>query len=220
MEPALGKMDIVKLLRATHGLNEVLEISTPTTGSQFAAIARERPVVHRLVYRCTDQTDDGQPYHFRCTALDTRQAIRAIRAANQWRSCYDVVFVDPYHTYDCSLADLMGAYALLRPGGIMVIHDCNPPDASIARSTFQAGGWCGVTYWAFIDFVLRRWDTGFVTVDTDFGCGVIYKHPARGRTSHADRAALRRVGDSWRAARQADDAVRFLRPQPAGLAQP
>ncbi len=140
--------------------------------------------------------------------MTSRLAIGAIRAANGWRACYDLVFVDPYHSYECSSSDLTAAFTLLRPGGIMVIHDCNPPNMLIAMPTFHEGEWCGVTYWAFIDFVLRRWDAGFLTVDTDSGCGVIYKQPIRNLESRAARAALRHLAESWRTVRD-DDTARF-----------
>ena len=34
--------------------------------------------------------------------------------------------------------------------------------------------WCGVTYKAFLDFVLKR-GLNYLTVDTDYGCGIITK---------------------------------------------
>jgi len=83
-------------------------------------------------------------------------------------------FADPFHTLHCSARDLLAAYAL---GSIIVVHDCCPTSRRFARPSFQIGGWCGVTYCAFIEFVLSHPDVVYSTVDTDFGCGVIKKDP-------------------------------------------
>jgi hypothetical protein len=45
----------------------------------------------------------------------------------------------------------------------------------IANPKFTPGLWCGVTYKAYLDFVLARDDLSYYTVDTDYGCGVIRK---------------------------------------------
>lgn len=68
-------MDIVKLLREKHGLDDFLEISTATTGQKFAEIASERPVAHRLVYNCPCGADDGQPYTYRTDGQTSREQI-------------------------------------------------------------------------------------------------------------------------------------------------
>jgi len=189
--PPLGKMDIVKLLRRKYTLGEVLEISTPTTGWAFSELKDEVPDAQRLVYNCPDGVDDGQTYTYRTEATTSGELTNAILAANRGAPCYDTVFVDPFHTYACSATDLSGAFALLRSGGIMVVHDCNPECASLTSPEFVPGDWLGVTYMAFIDFVLRRRATDFYTVDTDYGCGVVYKDrrlPAAARRYRTLRA--------------------------------
>ena len=150
-KPPLGKMDIVKLLRGKYALGEVLEISTPTTGLTFTELKDDVPDAHRLVYNCPAGMDDGQTYTYRTEAITSEHLTKAVLAANRDAPCYDIVFVDPFHTYACSAADLKGAFALFRPGGIMVVHDCNPECASLTAPEFVPGDWLGVTYMAFID---------------------------------------------------------------------
>jgi hypothetical protein len=57
----------------------------------------------------------------------------------------------------------------------VVVHDCLPPDRAAANPAFFHGEWCGVTYKAYIDFVLGNPDLDYFTVDADYGCGVILK---------------------------------------------
>jgi hypothetical protein len=208
-EPALRKMEIVKLLRRKYGFGPCLEISTPNTGQTFSELLDEVPDAHRLVYMCPSDADDGRTYTYRTEAMTSHQVTSAILVANRNSPCYDIIFVDPFHTYACSSIDLSGAFALLRPGGIMVVHDCNPEVASIASPELTPGNWCGVTYMAFIDFTLCREGLSFYTVDTDFGCGVIYKHPQRAdAAAHPPNGARDRLASAWDAARH-NEATRF-----------
>ena len=107
------------------------------------------------------------------------------------------MLVDPFHAYRESSRDLAAAFALLEPGGALVVHDCLPPNEAIAAPEFTRGAWCGATYKAFIDFVLQRRDLRYLTVDTDFGCGVIRKLEAR-LPGPFDRPMIAR----WRQARE------------------
>jgi hypothetical protein len=208
-KPPLGKMDIVKLLRRKYALGEVLEISTPTTGLTFAELRDDVPDAHRLVYKFPADVDDGQTYTYRTNARISGIVTNAILAANHNAPCYDLVFVDPFHTYDCSATDLSGAFALLRAGGIMVVHDCNPECASLTAPEFLPGDWLGVTYMAFIDFVLSRGELGFYTIDTDYGCAVVYKDRKLPRgSSPISNGARERLTRAWNATRH-DDAARF-----------
>jgi hypothetical protein len=201
-EPPLRKMQIVKLLRKKHGLGPCLEVSTPNTGQTFSELLDEVPDAHRLVYRCPRDVDDGKAYTYRTEAATSHELMNAILAANRNVPCYDIIFVDPFHTYASSSIDLSGGFALLRPGGIMVVHDCNPEDASIISPEYMPGTWCGVTYVAFIDFTLCREGISYYTVDTDFGCGVIYKHRQQaGAASRQANGARDRLAFAWDAAR-------------------
>jgi len=207
--PPLGKMDIVKLLRRKYALGEVLEISTPTTGLTFSELMDDVPDAQRLVYNCPNGVDDGQTYSYRTEACTSGALTGAILAANRGAPCYDIVFVDPFHTYACSATDLSGAFALLRSGGIMVVHDCNPECAALTAPEFVPGDWLGVTYMAFVDFVLGRDEVSFYTVDTDYGCGVVYKdRRLPGGRPPLSNVARERLALAWNATAH-DDAARF-----------
>jgi hypothetical protein len=67
---------------------------------------------------------------------------------------------------ECSIRDLRDALSLLRVGGTLVEHDCDPPDRQHAIPHDVPGGWCGVMYKAFLDFVIRSHAVEYFTVDT------------------------------------------------------
>lgn len=172
----MRKYDIINLLGRRHGLRDYLEICTPSTGLTFAKVDAETfKTCHRLVYRCPEDTDDGQEYTYRTTTPSSREITRTIFTAVGSKPIYDLIFVDPWHELKASAEDLEGAWQLLRPGGYIVVHDCNPPNEEVASPQFRKGAWCGETYRAYIDFLAFKAEASFCTIDTDFGCGVVKK---------------------------------------------
>ena len=200
------KSTICNLLGAKYGYRSYLEISTPTTGWQYELIDRDQFTRReQLVYAFRPHRQDkadATRHTYRTSLKTSSELVRAILASG--REPYDMVFVDPHHTYDNSHEDLIGALELVRPGGMVVVHDCNPMHPSIAVPQYQPGGWCGVTYCAFIDIVLARSDTRYYTVDCDYGCGVIYKLPHAHAPGPA-RLEPPTLEREWTAAKWSDD---------------
>jgi hypothetical protein len=182
------KVDVVKHLATVNGYTRYLEIATPTTGCRFAdAQAFGFETCLRLLYNCPQTFDDGDPIDFRSPDLEMASCLAALAERSQ---IFDLVFVDPHHTYECSARDLSAAFALVRDGGAIVVHDCYPPSLEMAAPEFYAGPWCGVTYKAYIDFVLANEQIEYCTVDTDFGCGVIIKRASLGGCAMPSFCAL------------------------------
>src|ERR1017187_10832607 len=162
----MTKYEIVNLLFRQYGLKSYLEICTPTIGLTYAMIDANQLVDRqRLVYNCPRKFNDGLECAFRTTAPSSHQLVLDI--LRNRRGAYDIVFVDPLHTYRATMTDLLGAFCLVRPGGVIVVNDCCPRDAGLVRPTFKKGAWCGVTYQAFIDFAMPRQHLRFYTVDCD-----------------------------------------------------
>src|SRR5262249_41023881 len=46
-----------------------------------------------------------------------------------------------FHTYDCTNRDLTCAYELVSDGGVLVVHDCSPPNEAWASPMFAASDW-------------------------------------------------------------------------------
>lgn len=172
-----SKMEIVGLLAARHGFTRYLELCTATTGWHYAALDRRvLTSAHRLMYNCPAQFDDGHPIDFRSESFDISECIAEIRRR---RMRFDIILVDPWHEFHTSSRDLNVAFDLIDDGGILVVHDCVPPDISVATPHFIPGSWCGVTYKAFLYFVSIRRALDYHTVDIDYGCGVIRKRGRR-----------------------------------------
>lgn len=168
-----GKMSIVNRLAAFHGYSSFLEISTPTSGRRFFEVDRALFTrMDRLTYNLKG-LHDSAPVDYRSDSLDIAQCIAEIERI---RLRYDIVLVDAYHDYPCSARDLDFAFRVVNEGGAIVVHDCLPPNGGdIIAPTFVAGGWCGVTFISYVDFLMKE-SPRFVTVDSDYGCGVIMKN--------------------------------------------
>lgn len=194
-------MEIVNLLSSLHGYGTFLEISTRTTGGEFSRVDSARLKADRLVYNTGKGFDDGASVAFRSENLDITECVAELRRRG---ARYDIILVDPFHDYACSYRDLNVALDLLKDNGSIVVHDVLPPSAGkIISPTFVRGSWCGVTFIAFIDFLMKE-DLAFCTVDCDFGCGIIRKMP-RGGDSFGD------MREAWSQARLShDQAFRFL----------
>jgi hypothetical protein len=169
------KVEIIRHLSDINGYKTYLEFVTPTTGLAYANVDRSKfEICHRLMYRCPDGFDDGMGIDFRTPELDISDCVRKIK---DQKLLYDVMLIDPWHEYETSYRDLKEAFDLVRVGGSIVVHDCLPPSEEVITPHFIPGGWGGLTYRAYMDFVLSRDDLRYFTVDTDWGCGVIGKLP-------------------------------------------
>ena len=99
----------------------------------------------------------------------------------------DVVFIDGLHTYEQSLKDVLNSLDILKDGGVIVMHDCNPPhkaaaypaitkeEAIDANLSGWTGEWCG-DVWKTI-YLLRgtRMDISAFVLDCDYGLGIVKK---------------------------------------------
>ncbi|NHZ89875.1 hypothetical protein F2P45_12750 [Massilia sp. CCM 8733] len=86
---------------------------------------------------------------------------------------FDVILYDPVHVRPEVDLVVRALPALLNPGGILIVHDCNPEDEAITSVKRRPGAWVGETYKAFA--LLRHYNPGLAfTVDEDFGCGLVW----------------------------------------------
>ena len=170
----MRKFEIACLLGKRYGYNSYLEICTPTTGRTFSKIdKRQFPRRVRLVYKNNLMSMDGEQ-----TDLSTESENGDHLFSKLMRSGekFDVVFIDSYHTYAASLRDLVYGLQLVNENGILLVHDCFPPDESYTSPEFVPGEWCGLTFAAYLDIVLFKSGIHYVTIDSDFGCGIIGSH--------------------------------------------
>jgi SAM-dependent methyltransferase len=98
---------------------------------------------------------------------------------------FDVVFVDGLHTYAQALRDVENSLRFLSDGGVILMHDCNPPSAAAAHpagSLAEAaamnlpgwnGEWTGDVWKAIALLRSQRPDLRAFVLDCDFGVGVV-----------------------------------------------
>ncbi len=91
-------------------------------------------------------------------------------AANQ--ETFDLIFVDGLHHADQVLRDVRNALSRLAPGGLVVMHDCNPSTEAAQIVPRQAKDWNGDVWRAFVRLRMDLPYRCFV-LDTDHGVGII-----------------------------------------------
>ena len=91
---------------------------------------------------------------------------------------YDIIFVDGLHIEEQAQRDIENSLLHLSEGGVIVVHDCNPPNAWYQRSYEEAQlngcrEWNGTTWRGFVNLRATRPDLEMCVVDTDWGCGIV-----------------------------------------------
>jgi predicted O-methyltransferase YrrM len=98
---------------------------------------------------------------------------------------FGVAFIDGLHSYAGSLADLEKTLGILDDGGVIIMHDCNPPTAAAetpADSWYDAdakkvpgwtGEWNGDVWKTIARIRSERDDLSVFVLDTDYGLGII-----------------------------------------------
>ncbi len=178
----MNRRDVIQSVIDRNGAQDYLEIGVHT-GLCFLRIKARRKVAvdpdpkipaprrWRWALRNLDSR------YFRMTSDDF-----FARSASPLR--FDVVFIDGLHTYEQSRRDAENALSLLAEGGVVIMHDCNPPNAAAAQpalSPAQAGTlglpdwtgeWCG-DVWKTICSLRSRKDLRAFVLDCDCGLGII-----------------------------------------------
>ena len=96
---------------------------------------------------------------------------------------FDLIFIDGLHLAEQVSRDIQNAISMSTDSGIIILHDCNPPNQYFARENYLVinpakGSWNGTTYKA-------AWEYAFTgkyemrIVDCDMGVGVIQKSKSK-----------------------------------------
>lgn len=190
---AWNKIDIIHFLSDLYGYRSYLELCSSTTGNCYHQIDKSKfKTCHRLMYRTPSSFDDGLDINFRSAHVGTKDLLETIHA---FGLRYDIILVDSFHTLGPSYRDLVDAFGIVSDHGTIVVHDCLPPTEELVAPEMIPGSWCGVTFAAFIDFVLENPGLKYLTIDTDYGCGIIRKSTAPSPAGRKD------IADGWRSAR-------------------
>jgi hypothetical protein len=191
------KSDVINAIAQKRQYVAYLELSTPISGHEFDKVTYPGlSIRHRFAYASqyrVDQQTATRRYEGFC--LDAARLVRLCAR-------YDIILVDSFHTYGCSMRDVLLARALLADGGTILVHDCNPPDEDFASPIYRDGAWPGATHAAFVDLMLNSNELEHCTIDLDVGLGIIR------RCSSRPRESLEPLKQTWERSR-VDEALRF-----------
>jgi hypothetical protein len=80
---------------------------------------------------------------------------------------FDLIFIDGLHHAEQVKRDIINAWEYLNTGGVIVIHDCNPPtEATTCVPRGAQREWCGDVY----KVICQLGPDAKQTVDFDYGC--------------------------------------------------
>ena len=96
----------------------------------------------------------------------------------QNKNKFDIIFIDGLHTKEQALRDVENSLKVLKSGGIIVMHDCNPHAEYLQvdeDDPRKQSAWCGTVWKAWVSLRRKRSNLFMYVVNTDFGLGVIKK---------------------------------------------
>jgi len=189
-----------------------LEIGV-STGETFRRVAAPRKIgIDPIAPTAAVQREVARPgaeFH-----RMTSDQFFATHAGTLQQQGIDVAFVDGLHTYAQSLVDVHHCLRYLTPGGVILVHDCNPPSAAaaVAASSLEEvaaikppgwrGAWTGDVWKTVVDLRYSCADVTVCVLDCDFGVGLIVKRPARGLLPYSPQEILRWTYDDLKARRK------------------
>jgi hypothetical protein len=88
---------------------------------------------------------------------------------------YDIIFVDGSHKEADVDKDIDNSLKHLNEGGVIIIHDCMPPEWDMAQEKPMHGRWCGTVWRSIVKIRCSRNDLELNIVDCDLGCGILEK---------------------------------------------
>jgi SAM-dependent methyltransferase len=136
----------------------------------------------------------------------------------------DVALIDGLHTYKQALRDVENIVRYLRHDGVIVMHDCSPPMASIGTPAtsyeeyvahnppnhWRDYFWTGDVWKAIVHLRSTRDDLRIAVLNADFGVGMVRKGPADSQLSYSAAQV-----DALTYADLVDDRERLLNLKPA-----
>jgi len=88
---------------------------------------------------------------------------------------YDFVFIDGLHITDQVDKDIENSLRHLNEGGIIMLHDGNPPNYNSQVVPRIQSIWTGDVWKSVVKLRFKRSDLSIFTINTDYGCVIIQK---------------------------------------------
>lgn len=157
-----------------HRLEVINRIATAIRARTYLEIGVQKGDVFRMVL-VTNRVGVDPDSTSAATHHMTSDAYFADLPADR---TFDLIFVDGLHLAEQVQADIENAARHLSPGGVIVVHDCDPPTERAGQREMCMGVWCGDVWrgWIASRSALAGYDT--FTVDMDLGLGIIVQSPA------------------------------------------
>ncbi len=172
----LTRTEILSLLALKGNYQSYLEIGVQNPKGNFNQI----PVREKI--GVDPELSAGATF---CTTSD------AFFAANH--RTFDLIFIDGMHEAKQALRDIENSLQILRPGGTIVVHDCNPSTREMQLVPIQTNQWTGDVWKAWVTLRTRQDNLSMRVVDTDYGCGIIRE----GVNQRLDAPDLKDAQLSW-----------------------
>lgn len=86
---------------------------------------------------------------------------------------FDLILIDGLHHAEQVEKDIINSLQVLNPGGLIILHDCNPKEEWEQLVPRQHKVWYGDVWRAFVGFRLKYPDVNAFLVDHDCGLGII-----------------------------------------------
>lgn len=98
---------------------------------------------------------------------------------------FDVIFIDGLHSHAQTMKDVKNALGVLKEDGVIVMHDCNPPNeaaafpandydhAALMNLNGWTGEWCGDVWKTICVLRSTRKDLRIFVLNCDHGLGII-----------------------------------------------
>lgn len=158
--------------------DELLELFITRRGYKSCLTVEGDACSCRNAVRCVQRIDIGPREH---TVVNVYPDSDGFFSGNT-RS-FDIVMVDGVHMCVQALSDIENSLASLRPGGVVLLHDCLPSDAWVGSQIPHGGAWCGDVYRAAAWYFAQSPYLCY-TVDADCGIGVIDTSAPAGDVAH------------------------------------
>jgi SAM-dependent methyltransferase len=183
----MTRFDVLQAILETRKGNTYLEIGLGSGSPIMRLDARRKfgvdPVLPRVKRRLQCHLRDlarGRRTRFFGMTSDAFFARHAARFAS---TPVDLAFVDGLHTAEQAYLDVEHCLRYLAPGGIVVMHDCNPPSAQAATPLPDLAGqvdhdWYGDVWRAVVRLRATRPDLAVFTLDCDCGLAVVTRAAA------------------------------------------
>ena len=132
----------------------------------FAQINRIAPYVHRAIG--VDKLDKWS--HLKDPKVEFYH-MSTDEFYGEWKEEIDTLFIDANHSYEAVMADFENFFGLVKPNGLIILHDSYPPEEK-----YRADGWCGGV-WKVAWKIRTEWNDHceIVTIPGSFGVSIIRK---------------------------------------------